>query len=127
MLVRLDYSFADSVTPRFVGMLGLACALSAITFLAGGIAIALAIKALRAPGRPRVRRRPRGGSGRGVHSRPVDVGVPVPTLLVGLGLPAALAAWLLAEPRRPERRLALAAAVVAIAVVALSETTAATS
>jgi hypothetical protein len=43
-----------------------------------------------------------------------------------LGLPAALAAWLLAEPRRPERRLALAAGLVAVAVVVLSETNAAT-
>jgi hypothetical protein len=52
VLVRLDYMFADTVTPRFVGKLAMACALSAVTFLAGGIAIALAIKAY-PRGRPR--------------------------------------------------------------------------
>ena len=126
VLVRLDYSFADAVTPRFVGMLGLACALSAVTFLAGGIAIALAIKAY-ARRAGRVYAADLAGAAVGAFiAVPLMWSVPVPTLLVGLGLPAALAAWLLAEPRRPERRLALAAAVVAIAVVALSETTAAT-
>ncbi len=126
VLVRLDYAFADTVTPRFVAMLGLACALSAVTFLAGGIAIALAIKAY-ARRAGRVYAADLAGAAVGAFiAVPLMWTVPVPTLLVGLGLPAALAAWLLAEPRRPERRLALAAAVRCVAVVVLSETTAAT-
>ena len=126
VLVRLDYSFADTVTPGFVANLAAACALSAITFLAGGIAIALAIKAYaRRAGRVYAADLAGRRSARSWPCRSCAT-VPVPTLLVGLGLPAALAAWMVADAGRPERRVALGAALVAVAVVVLSETTAAT-
>jgi hypothetical protein len=126
VLVRLDYSFDDSVTPRFVATLGVACALSAVTFLAGGIAIALAIRAYaRRVGR--VYGADLAGAAAGaLVVVPLMWTVPVPTLLVGLGVPAALAALLLAGSLPRERRLALAAGLVTVTVVVLSETTSAT-
>ena len=40
VLVRLDYTYGNHLSARFVAVLALACALSALIFLAGGVAIA---------------------------------------------------------------------------------------
>jgi hypothetical protein len=123
VLVRLDYSFGDTVEPRFVTVLALACALCAVTFLAGGIAIALAIRAYaRRVGR--VYASDLAGAAAGaLVVVPLMGSVPVPTLLVALGLPAAAAAGLLAGRLRAERRLAGLAGAVVAGVVLLSATT----
>jgi hypothetical protein len=118
VLVRLDYTYGNDLTLRFVAVLGLACALSALTFLAGGVAIAIAIKAYaRRVGRLYAADLAGAAIGALVVV-PLMWTVPVPTLLVGLGLPAAAAALLLGE-----RRLAPAAGFAAVVLVVLSATT----
>ena len=123
VLVRLDYSFGDSVRPRFVAILALACALCAVVFLAGGVAIALAIRAYaRRVGR--VYAADLAGAALGaLLAVPLMWTIPVPTLLVALGVPAAAAALMLAAGLARERRVALGAGALVAVVVVLSATT----
>jgi hypothetical protein len=123
LLVRLDYNLGDEITTGFVLNLAAACALAAAPFLAAGIVIALAVRGyVRSIGR--VYAFDLGGAGIGAA-----VVVPLlwvfdaPTLLVALGLVAALAAALFAIGLPRETRLAGGAIAVTGLFVVLAGTT----
>jgi hypothetical protein len=124
LLVRLDYSFEDlRVDAPFVLTLSLAALLAALPFLAAGIVIALAIKTWVA-GVGRVYAFDLGGAGIGALAVvPLLWLVDAPTLLVGLGLLAAVAALLFAGAAPVERRLALVLGAAGVVLVALAATT----
>jgi hypothetical protein len=123
VLVRLDYSLGDKVTTKFVFNLTVACGLAALPFLAAGIVIALAVRGYtRSIGR--VYAFDLAGAGIGAA-----VVVPLlwlfdaPTLLVAIGVVAALSALLFAAGHRSESRLATGALGVTVVLLILAGTT----
>jgi hypothetical protein len=121
VLVRLDYSFAGSVTTGFALNLGAACVLAALPFTAAGIAIALVIRAYAGSFAGRVYSADLVGAGLGAAAVVPVMWIADPaTLTVALGALAALASLLFGGARR------LAGAVL-LAAVALTAVSAATS
>lgn len=123
VLVRLHYPILNYVTSSFVLTLGVAAVLCLVPFLAGGIAIALAIRAY-VGSVGRVYAFDLGGAGLGaVLAVPLMWVVPVPRLLVALALAAALAGLLAAWSAGRGLRLAGLACAVAVAATAVAATT----
>ena len=122
-LVRVDYSFGGHVTWSFAGRLGLACLLAAIPFTAGGLTIALAIRAYtRAV--PRVYGADLLGAGVGAIAVVPAMWIADPaTLMVVLGAVAGVAAVLFAGSVRRERWVATATVALAAALAAVSAAT----
>lgn len=116
-LVRLDYTFQATVTVGFVATLALACLLAALPFTAGGIVIALAVRGYtRSIGR--LYAFDLAGAGVGALAVvPVLWLVDAPTLVVALGVIAAIAAVLFngAGSLRAATLAVLGVAVVAVA------------
>jgi hypothetical protein len=119
-LVRLRFGTSAAVTGRFALTLALACLLCALPFTAAGVVVALAVKASTAWLGRLYAFDLAGAAAGAIASVPLMWVVPVPTLLVGLGAMAAVAALLAAVAVR-ERVIAgvvLAGAVVAVALAA---------
>jgi hypothetical protein len=92
VLVRLDYTFQSKLTAGFVATLALACLLAALPFTAAGIVIALAVRGY-TPSIGRLYAFDLAGAGIGALAVvPVLWLVDAPTLVVALGVIAALAA-----------------------------------
>jgi hypothetical protein len=123
LLVRLDYetSLQSEVTGPFAVTLALACVVAALPFTAAGVVIALAVRAYTGS-IGRLYAFDLAGAGAGALAVvPMLWVVSGPTLVVGLGAVAALAAILFAGPAAsPERRLAAAAGAAALAALALA-------
>jgi hypothetical protein len=93
-LVRLDYTFHSTVTVGFVAVLALACLLAALPFTAGGIVIALAVRGYTSS-IGKLYAFDLAGAGIGALAVvPVLWLVDAPTLVVALGVIAAVAAVL---------------------------------
>lgn len=106
ILVRLDYTLGDEITTRFVFNLAAACVLAALPFLAAGVVIGLAVRGY-VGSIGRVYAFDLGGAGIGAALVvPLLWVFDAPTLLVSLGLVAALAALLFAIGSPRESRLA---------------------
>jgi hypothetical protein len=123
VLVRLEFGFANEVTFGFVVKLGIACVVSALPFLAGGIVIAVAVKAyVRWIGR--VYAFDLAGAAIGALAIvPLLWLLDAPTLIVGLGVVAAAATVLFAGPNLRELQAGAVLAGVAAVLVALSAAT----
>jgi hypothetical protein len=122
VLVHLDYTFETSVTLSFALTLAAASVLSAIPFFVAGMVITLVITR-HTKWIDRVYAYDLFGAGLGaLLIVPLMWRVPAPTLLIALGLLAALAVVLLADDERA-RRIGLGlAAIVGIAIVLASVT-----
>ena len=119
-LVRLDYTFDNTVTAGFALNLGAACVLAALPFTAAGIAIALAIRDYAQAFAGRVYAADLAGAGIGAAAVVPVMWITDPaTLTVALGALAALAALLFGGARR----LSAALLVGATALVAISAAT----
>jgi hypothetical protein len=121
VLVQLRFGTDSAVTGRFVALLALTCALAALPFTAAGIVVALAIRAATS-WIGRLYAFDLAGAALGaIVMVPLMWVIAVPTLMVGLSLPAAVAALLLAgRPGRVRTSVlgALAASVVLTALAA---------
>jgi hypothetical protein len=116
LLVRLDYDFSGDVTAGFALNLAAACVLAALPFTAAGIAIALAIRDYtRFVGRVYAADLAGAGLGAAVVV-PLMWVADAPTIVVGLGAAAALAALLFGGARHPS--LALLVGTLALTAVA---------
>jgi hypothetical protein len=123
ILVRLDYSYTNNITPGFIVGITLACVISLLPFLAVGVAIALAIRGYTASV-GRVYGFDLVGAGVGAALVvPVMWVVSAPTGIVLLGALSALAAVLFARPRVAPRRLALAVLAIGCVVTGFSTST----
>jgi hypothetical protein len=122
VLVRLRFGLGGAVTVRFGLTLAAACVLTALPFTAAGVVVALAVRGATA-WLGRLYAFDLAGAALGaIVVVPLMWIVPVPTLLVALGVVAALASVLVADRRR-ERTLATATLAVATGAVALAATT----
>ena len=123
ILVRLDYGYALEVTNGLILRLTVAAVLAALLFFAAGVVIALAIKTyVSAVGR--VYAFDLAGAALGaIAVVPLLKAVSAPTLLVSLGIAAALAALLFGWGIDRERRLALGVGGVAVVLTLLSAAT----
>ncbi len=125
LLVRLNYTLGDQINTKFVFNLAAACVLAALPFLAAGVVISLAVRGY-ARSIGRVYAFDLGGAAIGAA-----VVVPLmwvfdaPTLLVALGVVAALAALLFSLGHPAEQRLAGGALAGAVLLVVLAGTTSA--
>jgi hypothetical protein len=123
VLVRLDYSASLTVTFGLVVTLSIAALLSALPFLAAGIAISLAIKTYVASV-GRVYAFDLAGAALGaVTVVPLLKLESAPTLLVALGAMAGLAALLFAWGARTERLLGAGAIALSLAFAVLASST----
>ena len=123
LVVRLDYTLGDEITTQFVFNLAAACVLAALPFLAAGIVIALAVRGY-ARSIGRVYAFDLGGAGIGAAAVvPLMWVFDAPTLLVALGMVAAVAALLFAWKLRTETKLAGGALGVSVLFVVLAGTT----
>jgi hypothetical protein len=123
LIVRLDYTLGDEVTTQFVFNLAAACVLAAMPFLAAGIVISLAVRGYaRSIGRVYAFDLAGAGLGAAVVV-PLMWAFDAPTLLVALGVVAALAAILFAAGLRSESMLTGGALGVSLVFLALAGTT----
>ncbi|HEX8065040.1 MAG TPA: hypothetical protein VF520_00795 [Thermoleophilaceae bacterium] len=115
VLVRLDYTYTE-VTAGFAARLGLACLLATLPFLAGGVALAVAIRAY-TPAIGRVYAFDLAGAALGAAAAvPLLWELDAPTLMVALGLVGGAAALLFGGLRRAAlAALAFAAAATVLA------------
>ena len=98
LLVRLDFTFLEVITPGFALNLAAACALATVPSYAGGVVVALAISRF-TPWIARVYAYDLVGAGLGALAVvPVLWLADAPTLVVCLGIVAAVAAILFAPP-----------------------------
>jgi len=124
VLVHLDYDFEASITFRFALTLAVASLVSAVPFFIAGMVITLAISRY-TQWISRVYAYDLFGAGLGaVLIVPVMWQVSAPTLLIGLGLVAALAVVLLADTAALRRSGLVLAAAVGVALVLASATSA---
>ncbi len=122
LLVRLDYS-NPGLTRRFAFNLAAACIISGLPFLAAGTVLALAIKVYsRSVGAVYASDLVGAGLGSFVVI-PLLWLIPVPTLMIGVSLLAALSSALFAPPRYFERKAATALIGAAAGLSALSAVT----
>src|SRR5205085_5080368 len=123
LLVRLNYTYTNSVTPRFVLNFGLACLLALLPFLSAGVVITLAIRAYTVS-IGRLYAFDLAGAGIGALAIvPVMWIVAAPTGMVALGVIAGVAAVLFAGSAVLSRKVAASVTAGGCAVVALSATT----
>jgi hypothetical protein len=123
VLVKLDYSLDDGVDAGFVLTFGAACAVAAVPFACGGVAIALAVRGYTAQ-IGRVYAFDLAGAALGAAVVvPLLWLVDAPTLAVALAAVAAVAALLFAPPAARERRWAAGAGAAAAVLIALAATT----
>jgi hypothetical protein len=120
VLVRLDYAAGAHLTRDFAVTLATVCALAALPFLAAGIVVALAIRHyIAAVGR--VYAFDLAGAGLGaVAMVPLLWALDAPTLIVGLGAAAGLAAVLFAGPAHSARAVGAAAVAVGLVLAGVS-------
>jgi hypothetical protein len=123
LLVRLNYSYNNSITLHFVLNFGLACVLALLPFLCAGVAITLAIRGYTGS-IGRLYAFDLAGAGIGALAIvPVMWIVSAPTGMVALGVLAAVAAVLFAGSALLSRRVAVGITAGGCAVVAVSATT----
>jgi spermine/spermidine synthase len=122
-LVRLDYTYNNTITAGFVIGLVLACLVTLLSFLASGIALAMAIRGYpRATGRVYAYDLIGAGAGAALVVPTMWV-VSAPTGIVVLGLGSAVAAILFAGRRVVARNVAIGALAVGLLMTILCTTT----
>jgi Spermine/spermidine synthase domain len=123
LLVRLDYTYGQSLSVRFVLNFGLACVLALLPFLCAGVAITLAIRGY-TTSIGRIYAFDLAGAGIGALAVvPVMWIVAEPTGMMALGVLAAVAAVLFAGSALLARRVAVGVTAGGCAVVGFSLTT----
>jgi hypothetical protein len=123
VLVRLRFGTASAVSAQFIVLLAVTCCLAAVPFTAAGVVIALAIRAS-TPWIGRLYACDLAGAALGaIVMVPLMWVVAVPTLMVALAVPAALASVLLADGGGRGRTAALGALGASILLTGLAAST----